>query len=103
MLFQPHRYSRTKDLAQEFAEAFEQADVVYVTDIYAAGETPIPGVSGDWLAQRIQAAGHPSVTWIEKKSELVKQVPPTLGSGDVVLTLGAGDIWKVGSEILEYL
>lgn len=103
VLFQPHRYSRTKDLAQEFAEAFEQADVVYVTDIYAAGETPIPGISGDWLAQRIQAAGHSSVTWIEKKSELVRQVLPTLGSGDVVLTLGAGDIWKVGSEILECL
>ncbi len=103
VLFQPHRYSRTKDLAQEFSEAFEQADVVYVTDIYAAGETPIPGISGEWLAQRIQRTGHPSVTWIEKKNELVKQVQPILGSGDVVLTLGAGDIWKVGNELLECL
>lgn len=103
VLFQPHRYSRTKDLAQEFAESFEQADAVYVTDIYSAGETPIPGVSGEGLAQRIQTIGHPSVTWIEKKEELVKQVLPTLQSGDVVLTLGAGDIWKVGSELLECL
>lgn len=103
VLFQPHRYSRTKDLAHEFAEAFEQADVVYVTEIYPAGETPIPGITGEWLVQKIQAAGHSSVTWIEKKSELVNQVRPTLGSGDVVLTLGAGDIWKVGNELLESL
>lgn len=103
VLFQPHRYSRTKDLAQEFAESFEQADVVYITDIYAAGETPIPGVSGEGLAERIQTTGHPSVAWVEKKEELVKQVLPTLGPGDVVLTLGAGDIWKVGSELLERL
>lgn len=101
VLFQPHRYSRTKDLAQEFAESFEQADVVYITDIYAAGEAPIPGVSGEGLAERIQTSGHSSVTWVEKKEELVRQVLPTLCSGDVVLTLGAGDIWKVGGELLE--
>lgn len=103
VLFQPHRFSRTKDLAKEFAEAFDQADVVYVTDIYSAGESPIPGVTGEGLAQQIQANGHPSVNWIGKKEGLVKQVLPTLASGDVVLTLGAGDIWKVGSELLESL
>ncbi|MDT7043344.1 UDP-N-acetylmuramate--L-alanine ligase [Candidatus Nitronereus thalassa] len=103
VLFQPHRYSRTKDLAQEFAEAFEQADVVYVTDIYSAGETPIPGVTGEGLVQRIQSTGHPSVTWVEKKEELVHHLMPTLCAGDVVLTLGAGDIWKVGKEIMECL
>ena len=103
VLFQPHRFSRTKDLAQEFAEAFDQADVLYVTDIYSAGETPLPGVTGESLAQQIQANGHPSVNWIGKKEELVKQVLPILASGDVVLTLGAGDIWKVGSELLESL
>ena len=102
-IFQPHRFSRTKDLAQEFAEAFDQADVLYVTDIYSAGESPIPGVSGENLAERIRATGHSSVTWIGKKEELVKQVRPTLVSGDVVLTLGAGDIWKVGSELVESL
>ncbi|MEC9006322.1 MAG: UDP-N-acetylmuramate--L-alanine ligase [Nitrospirota bacterium] len=103
VLFQPHRFSRTKDLAQEFAEAFAQADVLYVTDIYSAGEVPIPGVTGESLAQRIQANGHPSVNWIGEKEGLIKQVLPTLVSGDVVLTLGAGDIWKVGSELLECL
>ena len=102
-MFQPHRFSRTKDLAEEFADAFDQADVLYVTDIYSAGETPLPGVTGESLAQRIQANGHPSVNWIGKKEELVKQVLPILASGDVVLTLGAGDIWKVGSELLESL
>ena len=103
VLFQPHRYSRTQDLAREFAEAFEQADVVYITDIYAAGERPIPGVSGNGLAQHIQAMGHPAVTWIERKEEFVRLVLPTLGTGDVVLTLGAGDIWKVGLDLLECL
>ena len=82
---------------------FQQADVLYVTDIYSAGEVPIPGVTGESLAQRIQANGHPSVNWIGEKEGLIKQVLPTLVSGDVVLTLGAGDIWKVGSELLECL
>jgi UDP-N-acetylmuramate--alanine ligase len=103
VVFQPHRFSRTKDLAQEFAEAFDQADVLYVTDIYSAGEPPIPGVTAESLAQRIQANGHPSVNWIGEKEDLVKEVLPTLASGDVVLTLGAGDIWKVGSKLLECL
>ena len=103
VLFQPHRFSRTNDLAQEFAQAFDQADVLYVTDIYSAGETAIPGVSGESLAQRIQANGHPSVNWVGKKEELAKQVVPILASGDVVLTLGAGDIWKVSSDLLECL
>ena len=103
VVFQPHRYSRTKDLAQEFAESFEQADGVYITDIYAAGEAPIPGVSGEGIAERIRTTGHPAVTWIGKKEEVVEQVLPTLVSGDVVLTLGAGDIWKVGNELLERL
>ncbi|HYM37664.1 MAG TPA: UDP-N-acetylmuramate--L-alanine ligase [Nitrospiraceae bacterium] len=103
VLFQPHRYTRTRDLIGDFAHAFDQADVLFMTEIYAAGETPIPGVSGRQLAESVRAAGHPSVTWAERRDGLAEQVRPTLQPGDLVLTLGAGDIWKTGVELLERL
>ena len=103
VLFQPHRYTRTRDLAGEFARAFEQADALFVTEIYAAGETPIPGVSGRQLAESVRATGHPSVTWAERRDGLAELVVPTLQPGDLVITLGAGDIWKAGVELLERL
>ncbi len=103
VLFQPHRYSRTRDLLDEFRHAFDQADLLFITDIYAAGEPPIPGTSGERLAETIRAAGHPNVTWVERKQELPDRVLPTLKSGDFVITLGAGDIWKAGVSLLERL
>ncbi|MBI5777029.1 MAG: UDP-N-acetylmuramate--L-alanine ligase [Nitrospirae bacterium] len=103
VLFQPHRYTRTRDLAGEFAHAFEQADALFMTEIYAAGEPPIPGVSGQHLAESVRAAGHPSVTWVERRDGLVEKILPTLQPGDLVITLGAGDIWKTGLELLERL
>ncbi len=103
VIFQPHRYSRTHDLLDEFANAFEQADVLYVTPIYAAGEESIEGVSGEILAERIRATGHPAVHWVEKQDVLISRLVSELRSGDTVLTLGAGDIWKVGVELLELL
>lgn len=103
VLFQPHRYSRTRDCLGEFAHAFDSADVVFMTDIYAAGEQPIPGVTGAALAETVKAAGHPSVTFIERKETLPDQVLSHLQAGDLVLTLGAGDIWKAGTGILARL
>jgi UDP-N-acetylmuramate--alanine ligase len=103
VIFQPHRYSRTQDLLDEFANAFEQADILYVTPIYAAGEESIEGVSGEILAERIRATGHPAVHWVEKQDVLISRLVSELRSGDTVLTLGAGDIWKVGVELLELL
>ncbi len=103
VLFQPHRYTRTRDLISEFAHAFDQADALFLTEIYAAGEGAIPGVSGETLAETVRAAGHPSVTWVARKEALVDAVRPTLRSEDLVLTLGAGDIWKVGVQLLEQL
>ena len=103
VLFQPHRYTRSRDLAAEFSTAFIQADAVFITEIYAAGEQPIPGVSGEGLANAVRATGHPSVTYIDRKESLPDQVLPTLKSGDLVLTLGAGDIWKAGLGILDRL
>jgi UDP-N-acetylmuramate--alanine ligase len=103
VLFQPHRYTRTRDCIEDFAHAFDQADQLFITEIYAAGEQPIPGVSGTILAESIKAAGHPSVTFIERKETMPDQVLPHLKPGDLVLTLGAGDIWKAGTGILARL
>jgi UDP-N-acetylmuramate--alanine ligase len=103
VLFQPHRYTRTRDLLEDFAKAFDQSDVLFLADIYAAGEQPIPGVSGAKLADVVRAAGHPSVTFVEQKEKLVDQVLPHLKSGDLVITLGAGDIWKTGLGLLARL
>ncbi|HEY6083857.1 MAG TPA: cyanophycin synthetase, partial [Nitrospira sp.] len=103
VLFQPHRYTRSRDLLEDFSRAFTDADHLFLTEIYAASETPIPGVSGAKLAEAIRAAGHPSVAFIERKDQLVEQVFPHLRAGDLVLTLGAGDIWKSGPELLARL
>ncbi|TKB90177.1 MAG: UDP-N-acetylmuramate--L-alanine ligase [Nitrospira sp.] len=103
VLFQPHRYTRTRDLLEDFAKAFDQSDVLFLADIYAAGEQPIPGVSGAKLADIVRAAGHPSVTFVEHKEQMVDQVLPHLKSGDLVMTLGAGDIWKTGVGLLARL
>jgi UDP-N-acetylmuramate--alanine ligase len=103
VLFQPHRYSRTRDCMEEFTHAFDQADVVFMTEIYAAGEQAIPGVSGAKLAEVVRTVGHPSVTFVERKESLPDQVMPHLKPGDLVLTLGAGDIWKAGTGIVARL
>lgn len=103
VLFQPHRYSRTRDLVNEFAHAFDHADLVFMTEIYAAGEQPIPGVSGAQLAEAVKQAGHQGVTFVEKKESLPDQVLPHLKPGDLVVTLGAGDIWKAGTGLLARL
>lgn len=101
VLFQPHRYSRTRILAEEFATSFAKADVLGLLDIYAASEPPQEGVTSDWLADRIRAQGT-SVT------RLPADGGPTLlrslvKPGDVVLTLGAGDVWKWGEHLLASL
>lgn len=103
VLFQPHRYTRTRDCVEDFAHAFDHADQLFITEIYAAGEQPIPGVSGEKLVETIRAAGHSSVTFIERKESMPDQVLPHLKPGDLVLTLGAGDIWKAGTGILARL
>jgi UDP-N-acetylmuramate--alanine ligase len=103
VLFQPHRYSRTRDCLEEFAHAFDHADVLFMTDIYPAGEQPLPGVTGAALVETVKAAGHPAVTFIEHKEALPDQVLSHLRAGDLVLTLGAGDIWKAGTGILARL
>ncbi len=101
--FQPHRYTRTRDCYEEFLSAFNDADVLFLAGIYAAGEEPLPGVSSERLAEGVRSFGHRDVTHVEKRADLVKTLLPRLLPGDLVLTLGAGDITNVGPELLAAL
>ncbi len=103
VLFQPHRYSRTRDLMEEFATAFYQADVLFLTEIYSAGEQPIEGVSSAQLCEQLRTYGHREVIYVPRKEEIVPQVLSILRPGDLVMTLGAGDIWKIAKELVEKL
>ena len=102
-VFQPHRYTRTQHLMDEFAKSFHQADVVYVLDIYAASEQPIEGVTGRILADRIRDFGHRSVEYTGTIERTVEMVVAKVREKDVVLTLGAGNVWQVGEMVLEKL
>ncbi|HEX2933147.1 MAG TPA: cyanophycin synthetase, partial [Candidatus Binatia bacterium] len=103
VLFQPHRFTRTRDLFEEFLVAFEGADRLVVTEIYPAGEDPIAGVTGEALYQAIKRKGHLDVEFVADKNEIVGSVAGRFNDGDIVLTLGAGDIYKVGEALVEAL
>ena len=101
VVFQPHRYSRTERLWRDFADAFVDADMVILTDVYPAGETPRPGVSGRLVLRAVLDA-HPdtALTYLPRRADLVEHVLRNAGPGDVVLTLGAGDLTTVPDEWL---
>jgi len=101
--FQPHRYTRTRDLLGEFATSFNDADVLFLTSVYPAGEPPIPGVTSKALVDALAAYGHRNVTFVEHRADLAQTIAPKLKEGDIVLTLGAGDITQVGPELLRLL
>jgi len=101
-IFQPHRYTRTHDLMAEFATAFNDADVLLLTDVYAAGEEPIPGATAPALADAIRACGHRDVTYVPR-ADLARAARGRVKAGDLVLTLGAGDVTQVGPELLGLL
>jgi UDP-N-acetylmuramate--alanine ligase len=101
VVFQPHRYSRTRALFDEFTRAFYQSDVLCVLPIYAAGEDRIEGITGESLAEGIKAHGHKQVVCAESIAAAVTHLRETLVPGDLLLTLGAGDVWKVGAEVLK--
>jgi UDP-N-acetylmuramate--alanine ligase len=103
-VFQPHRYSRTQLLRQEFLTAFYQSDVLVVMDIYPAGEAPIPGVHARDLAEGIAAHGHREVRYMNgDRAAIVDYLCESTRSGDLVLTLGAGDVGALGAEVLARL
>ncbi len=101
-VFQPHRYTRTQHLRQEFLTAFNQTDVLIVMDIYPAGEAPIPGVTGEDLAEGIRAHGHRNVTYLgSDRTRVLAHLAEITRPGDLVLTLGAGDVSQLGPELLK--
>jgi UDP-N-acetylmuramate--alanine ligase len=100
VVFQPHRYTRTQALEEEFAHAFNNADVVIVLPIYAAGEDPIAGVTAAKLADRIKKHGHRDVTYAPDFPAALRMLQGRLQASDLLLTFGAGDVWKIGEEWL---
>jgi UDP-N-acetylmuramate--alanine ligase len=101
--FQPHRYTRTRDLLGDFATCFHDAEVLLLGEIYAAGEEPIPGTSGQRLLEAVQSCGHRNAAFVPVRQELARAVFEKLRPGDLVLTLGAGDITHLGEELLALL
>ncbi|HWX42983.1 MAG TPA: UDP-N-acetylmuramate--L-alanine ligase [Blastocatellia bacterium] len=103
VLFQPHRYSRTRDLMYDFARSFYGADVLLLTDIYPASEEPLEGVTSGALVREIERFGHRDVSYAGPLTNGAPQLKETVRPGDLVLTLGAGNVWQAGEELLRIL
>jgi UDP-N-acetylmuramate--alanine ligase len=99
VLFQPHRYTRTKHLWEDFCSAFNQADMVVLTDIYAASEPPIPGITGQALTDAIRAAGHKNVVFHSSMQQGIEELLRAARPGDAILTIGAGNVSRATSEL----
>jgi UDP-N-acetylmuramate--alanine ligase len=102
-VFQPHRYTRTRDLFDDFLSAFDDADLLVLTEIYPAGEDRIDGVSGEALYEALRRRGHADVRFVAARDAIAGSLLPLLRGGDMVVTLGAGDIHRVGDDLLRAL
>jgi len=102
-VFQPHRYSRVEDLRDDFMSAFNDTDWLIVTDIYAAGERPIEGITAESLFRGLREHGHKNAVYLPDRAEIVDHILEIVKKGDIVITLGAGDVNEVGEELLERL
>jgi UDP-N-acetylmuramate--alanine ligase len=103
VLFQPHRYSRTKALFEDFLTAFHDADLLYIMDIYPASEKPIEDVSGSRLCEGIRSRGHKRVRFLGDRRSIAAEIAQDLEPGDMLITLGAGDVTKIGPVVLKEL
>jgi UDP-N-acetylmuramate--alanine ligase len=101
--FQPHRYTRTRDQWAEFPQAFHDADVVVICDIFAAGEKPIDGITSNALVDAARAAGHPDISHVSRREDLAAWLDGHARPGDLVITLGAGNIQLTCNEVIELL
>lgn len=101
-VFQPHRYTRTRQLGKQLGEALAEADLAVITNIYAAGEKPIPGISSEIVCQAAQEAGVKAVL-IRELEEVVELLEEESREGDLIITMGAGDIWKIGPAFIHRL
>ncbi|HZK40164.1 MAG TPA: UDP-N-acetylmuramate--L-alanine ligase [Atribacterota bacterium] len=102
-VFQPHRYSRTKLLAEKFGKAFFDADCVIINDIYSANESPISGISGETIFKEVKKSNHRKVKYLPFKEDILSYLSEIVRPGDIIITMGAGDIWTVGQELAEQL
>ena len=102
-VFQPHRYTRTENLMDEFATAFDQADLVVVMDVFSAGEMPIPGISGRVLAHRIEQLGDVEVHSVDRRKDVITFLCDNCRPGDLVITQGAGDVTSIGPDFIAAL
>jgi len=102
-VFQPHRYTRTAILGERFGEAFSDADVIIISDIYSAGEKPIEGVSADIITQAIEKHEGRKAIYLPSRREIIDYLEQIARPGDMILTLGAGDIWNAGVELVNRL
>ncbi len=102
-VFQPHRYTRVRDLMEDFAAAFHDAATVVVTDIYAAGEEPIAGIDGDAVAEALRHAGHGDVHRVADVEAVPAALEALTREGDLVISLGAGSVTAVGDRFLQCL
>ena len=102
-VFQPHLYSRTRDFKDDFGKSFNHADILIVTDVYPAREAPIEGVTGKLIADAAIKAGHKSVHYIPEMEKIVDFLLDEAGEGDMIITIGAGDVFKVGEELIRKL
>jgi UDP-N-acetylmuramate--alanine ligase len=103
VVFQPHRYSRTFALAKEFGTSFKEAQIIIITRIYPAGEQPIEGVDGTLIVKNILKSTHQAVKYIQDERELIDFLYDVLAPGDLLITLGAGDVWKIADRLIEKL
>jgi UDP-N-acetylmuramate--alanine ligase len=103
VLFQPHRYTRTQALMEDFARAFHQADTVHVADIYAASETPIAGVTSEALVEKLRAFGHRGASYVGSLDRGITSVIAAASPGDAIVTLGAGSVSQAADQILAQL
>ena len=102
-VFQPHRYSRTKILLNEFGTAFQEADILILTDIYSAGEAPIEGINGESVLKKVMALTDQNVSYIPRREDIAPFIADMVEDGDLVITMGAGDIYKTGEELVNIL
>ncbi len=103
VVFQPHRYSRTERIGREFGGAFDEADRVIITEIYPAGERVRAGVSGSMIADAVRSAGHAASEFVPALEEAARLLAEEVKEGDLVMTVGAGDVWRVGDQVLALL
>jgi UDP-N-acetylmuramate--alanine ligase len=101
VVFQPHRYTRTRDLYDRFVTSFNQADLLVIIPVYGAGEEPISGIDSEYLYRGIKGHGHRAVSFFSEKEEAISFLLKEIRHGDLVLTLGAGDVHRAGVELLE--